>query len=119
MKTARALAFPSRAYETFGMSLIEAMSAGLPVIAPVTGAAAEVIGASAGWRAASSDPQAWAEALSNTHNADAVDTAGRAARTRWQDRFSAAANLPRLESAYLSARRLKQQGNCSGLAPGA
>jgi len=43
MRDARALISPSLAYETFGMSIIEAFACGLPVIASDLGAAAEIV----------------------------------------------------------------------------
>jgi glycosyltransferase involved in cell wall biosynthesis len=100
MLGARALAFPSRAYETFGLSVVEAMSAGLPVLASDRGGTGEILGGKAGWLVEPGDPAAWVAGVRRLSDDDAVDTAGHAARENWQRRFSPATGLDLLEDAY-------------------
>lgn len=50
-------------FETFGLSIAEAMSAGLPVVVPDQGGAAEMHDPSAGERYTSGDPEACARAM--------------------------------------------------------
>jgi glycosyltransferase involved in cell wall biosynthesis len=103
MLTARALVFPSQWYETFGMSIIEAMAAGLPVLASDLGGTAEVIGPRSGWLVPASDRAEWITALRGLCDGPTVDAAGRAARQRWQQRFSPTAGLSVLQDAYTIA----------------
>jgi glycosyltransferase involved in cell wall biosynthesis len=100
MRSARALAFPSRWYETFGLSLVEAMSAGLPVVATELGGTREILGGRAGWLVPPASPGAWSVALQRLADPAAVDAAGRAARRRWQEYYNADAGLAQLEAAY-------------------
>jgi glycosyltransferase involved in cell wall biosynthesis len=103
MRRARALAFPSLSFETFGMSVAEAMAAGLPVIASDLGGTAEIVGDRAARLVAPGDVAAWTAALRGLADAAFVDEAGKAGRQRWEQRFSPAAVLPMLEAAYHQA----------------
>jgi glycosyltransferase involved in cell wall biosynthesis len=100
MRRARALVFPSVCYETFGMSMVEAMAMGLPIIASDLGGAPEIVGDQAGRLVPPGDVGAWAKALRRLTEDQFVDRAGAAARQRWQQRFSPSVALPRLEQAY-------------------
>jgi glycosyltransferase involved in cell wall biosynthesis len=71
---ARALVFPSH-YEGFGLPLVEAMAAGLPIIASASGGAVPEIVGAAGLLADADDPAAFAAAI-----AAVVDNPERAAR---------------------------------------
>jgi glycosyltransferase involved in cell wall biosynthesis len=100
MRSARALAFPSIWYETFGLSLLEAMSSGLPVVASDLGGTREIVGQQAGWLVPPGDPAAWSVALRRLDDPIAVDAAGGAARARWQEHYTAKVGLVQLEAAY-------------------
>jgi glycosyltransferase involved in cell wall biosynthesis len=100
MRRARALAFPSLWYETFGMSVVEAMAAGLPVIASDLGGTREIVGKQAGRLVPAGDVAAWRMALRDLTDPAFVDQAGAAGRQRWKLQFSPSAVLPMLEKAY-------------------
>jgi len=100
MAKARALAFPSLCYETFGMTMVEAMAAGLPVVASDLGGTPEILGDRTGRLVAPGDVAGWTEALRQLADPAFVDAAGVAGRRRWSERFSPAAVLPVLEDAY-------------------
>jgi glycosyltransferase involved in cell wall biosynthesis len=105
MTRARALAFPSLCYETFGMTVVEAMAAGLPVIASELGGTPEIVGSRAGRLVPPGDVAAWRAALRQLRDPAFVDAAGALGRRRWSQRFSPAAVLPMLEDAYHRALR--------------
>jgi glycosyltransferase involved in cell wall biosynthesis len=107
MRRARALAFPSLGYETFGMSVVEAMAAGLPVIASDLGGTREIVGEQAGRLVPAGDVTAWRTALRDLSDGAFVEQAGAGGRQRWKLRFSPSAVLPMLEEAYRWAVRSK------------
>jgi glycosyltransferase involved in cell wall biosynthesis len=98
MLAARALVFPSLWYETFGLVAVEAMAAGMPVLASDLGSVPDVVG-DGGWLAAPGDARAWGEALAFLGD-EAVDRVGLAARLRWQEHYSPAAGLRAREALY-------------------
>jgi glycosyltransferase involved in cell wall biosynthesis len=108
MRRARALAFPSVWYETFGMSVVEAMAAGLPVIASDLGGTREIVGDRAGRLVPPGDAAAWSVALRGLADSGFVDRAGAAGRRRWELRFSPSAVLPMLEEAYRWTARYRR-----------
>jgi glycosyltransferase involved in cell wall biosynthesis len=110
MRRARALAFPSLWYETFGMSVVEAMAAGLPVIASDLGGTREIVGDRTGRLPPPGDVAAWRTALLGLADAAFVDQAGSAGRQRWARQFSPSAVLPALEGAYRWAARTRLGG---------
>jgi glycosyltransferase involved in cell wall biosynthesis len=105
LRRARALAFPSRCYETFGMSVVEAMAAGLPVLASNLGGTPAIVGDRGGRLVPAGHLAAWREALRDLTDDAFVDRAGAAARQRWERRFSPSAVLPQLERVYDKAIR--------------
>jgi glycosyltransferase involved in cell wall biosynthesis len=107
MMEARSLVFPSVLIETFGLSMVEAFAAGIPVVANGIGTRPEVVGRDgAGWLVRGRDQ--WLSALANLGDDTLVDRAGRIARQRYQERFDPAVTLPQLLAVYdelLSAPR--------------
>ena len=101
MRTSRAMVFPSAFFETLGMSLAEALAAGLPVVAGSVGTRPEVLGNNgAGWLIDPAQPDAWEVALRALADDDAVDRAGVAARQRYDSDFAPAVALPRLQAVF-------------------
>lgn len=100
---ARALVFPSRWYETFGLSLVEAMAAGTPVVASALGGREDVLGEGCGLLFEAGDRQALSGALMALTDDATVDRTGAAARRRWQSRYTPAAALRGLEETYAHA----------------
>lgn len=101
MLAARALVFPSVLIETFGLSMVEAFAAGLPVVANDIGTRREVVGPDgAGWLARSRAE--WLERLEGLAEDERVDKAGMAGRARYEARFDPAVTLPQLVDVYES-----------------
>lgn len=103
MLASRAFVFPSEWYEPFGMVLVEALSAGLPIVAS---------NASDASRIADSPPELVVPVGDETALADAfvrltdstVDRVGAASRLRFETCYTAAAGLDALERLYRSVR---------------
>lgn len=103
---ARALVLASRLFEGQPMSVLEAMAAGLPVLAPSSGGNPDLLSDQGpGWLVDPAHPDAWATALETlaTRSGDAVDAAGTQARRRWARDHSEATALRLLEAAYTRA----------------
>jgi glycosyltransferase involved in cell wall biosynthesis len=110
MQRASALVFPSRWPEPFGLSIIEAYAAGVPVIAARSGAAIELVDHGVtGLLCSPSDAGSLAETVAESLVDEGTLRKMRAsARTRFLDRYSAHANYPMLAGIYaeaLAARR--------------
>jgi glycosyltransferase involved in cell wall biosynthesis len=87
------------AIETFGLSVLEAMSCGRPILAVRGGAVPEVLDAT-GLLAPSDDPQAYARLLQQLITDQALRTSlGQAARSRAVERFS----LAQMQQSYSEA----------------
>ena len=95
---------PSVWNEPFGLFIIEAMAAGLAVVASSSGGAPEFLAGGAGWLVPAGDVGALSERLGALLSADAdgdVALAGTTARARALDEYGARRHLDRLESLYL------------------
>lgn len=104
MLAARALAFPSLWPEPFGMVLIEALAAGLPVVGSDAGSARAIVAPEpAELLTSPGDSAGLAAALSLVAADDCADAAGQAARRRYLNAFTPAGNLPQLLAVYRSA----------------
>ena len=103
MLRARALVFPSEWYETFGLTVVEAMASGLPVVASDLGGIPEVLGSGASpWLCAPFDPAAFATGLGHLERSSTaeIDNWGATLRTEYERRFTPARGLENLEVLY-------------------
>jgi glycosyltransferase involved in cell wall biosynthesis len=104
MLSSRALVLPSRWYEVQPMVLLEAMAAGLPVLASDLGGNSEALGAiGSEWLVAPGRVGDWSHALSGLARGSVVDDAGARARSAYRARFTPELGLRNLERAYSAA----------------
>ena len=104
MLSSRALVLPSRAYEVQPLVLLEALAAGLPVLASDLGGNPEVLASlGAEWLVAPGRVEDWSRALSGLARGSIVDQAGARARSTYCARFTPEVGLRNLERAYTSA----------------
>jgi glycosyltransferase involved in cell wall biosynthesis len=103
MRSARALAFPSTWYEPFGMVLIEALAAGLPIVGFDAGGARQIVPPDLrDLLVPVGDVDRLAGALSTLQDDALVDRLSSCARQRFEAEFTATRNLPLLEDVYRS-----------------
>jgi glycosyltransferase involved in cell wall biosynthesis len=102
MLNSRALAFPSIWYEGQSMVVLEALAAGLPVLANDLGGIGETIGQ--GGRLVQNWDEALREVLLDSGLIDALSVT---ARGRWSDRFSPVGHLSAMLAAYAKATYLQ------------
>ena len=108
MLGARAFVFSSEWYEPFGMVLIEAMAAGLPVVATTASDAARITGTPPKLVAPAGDERALATCLGQLDDAT-VDDVGQLARHRFLDMFSETVGVGALVDLYDSVISVKAQ----------
>ncbi|NNC91393.1 MAG: glycosyltransferase [Acidimicrobiia bacterium] len=101
MLTARALVLPSIWYEGLSMVLLEALAAGLPVLASDIGPIPEVVAPlGPNWLAAPGNPDDLAKGLALVADDEEVARVGADARALYESRYSEAQGLADLESVY-------------------
>jgi glycosyltransferase involved in cell wall biosynthesis len=116
MMSARALVFPSRSYEGQSIVLLEAMAAGLPVMASDSPPIRETIQAPQGqWMRGPGDTDSWAEGLEIIIDSSAVDAGGLRARSTYDRSFTPSQGLRNLESIYKSAMAATDNGDSGPL----
>lgn len=103
MRDSRALVFPSEWYEPFGMVLLEAMAAGLPVVVNRVADAAAIVDAHPGLTGIAGDADRLATCLRELVDDDLVRTEGARMRARYEQCYTPAANGPLLEQVYADA----------------
>lgn len=104
MLEARALVLPSIWYEGLSMVMLEALAAGVPVLASALGAMPEVLQPlGERWKVEPGDPVALAHHLEGLRNDDLVNQAGTVARKLHEDLYSPQVGLTGLEKAYQRA----------------
>jgi len=113
MLHARALVVPSEWYEGQPMVVLEALSAGLPVMGSDIGGLAEVLAeAPHCWRIPPSDTGAWTRALAELRD-DRVDVAGREARDLYERKYATRVALDDLLGAYRTAIEWRGAGGAA------
>lgn len=106
MLDARALLFPSLWEENTSMVALEAIAAGLPVMASNVGALGQLLAPhNSLWRPERGDESAWAASMSVLSSDEEVDTTGARLRETYEARFGLRSGLEGLESAYQRARQ--------------
>lgn len=101
MAEARAVVVPSRAFETFGLSAVEAMSAGVPVVVPDHGALGEVVaGGRGGLSYRPGDHRDLRRALLAVKDPVAALELGASARALYEERYTMDRSLRALEATY-------------------
>jgi glycosyltransferase involved in cell wall biosynthesis len=101
MLAGRALVFPSRSYEGQPMVVLEALAAGLPVLASSLGGMPELLAPlGSGWLASAGTVAGWTEALRRLTDDELVDEASTHARAQYERSFTRSAGLAALEAVY-------------------
>jgi glycosyltransferase involved in cell wall biosynthesis len=109
MLAGRALVFPSRSYEVQPLVVLEALAAGLPVLASDLGGMPELLEPlGPEWLVPAGDPVGWAVALARLDDAERIGEAGARARARYEQAFTPEAAIAALEAAYRQARCIRQ-----------
>jgi glycosyltransferase involved in cell wall biosynthesis len=101
MLAGRALVFPSRSYEGQPMVALEALAAGLPVLASNLGGMPELLAPlGSAWLAPAGTVAGWTVALRRLADDHLVDQASVQARAHYERSFTNSAGLSALETAY-------------------
>jgi glycosyltransferase involved in cell wall biosynthesis len=101
MLTSRALVFPSIWYESFALTVVEALAAGLPVLAAGLGAAGEIVQRlGPDFLVPSTDAGGWAAALRRLETNEGLDLAGRRARVLFEQNYTLDRSVTRLLDIY-------------------
>lgn len=102
LMTSRAMVFPSEWFEPFGMVLIEAMAAGLPVLVSDIAATRSIVDPDPRLLAVAGDDRDLADRLRVLLDDDLIDRESRRVRERQHERFSPESNIGELEAVYRS-----------------
>jgi glycosyltransferase involved in cell wall biosynthesis len=106
MLAARALVLPSLSYEVQPMAALEAVAAGVPVLASDIGGMPDLLRPlGSGWLVPPGVEEAWAAELGRLTDARLVEQGGRQARATYEQSFTEASALHALEAAYELALR--------------
>ena len=100
MLAARALVFPSEWYEPFGMVLIEALSAGLPVLTSNASDAARITGTPDELVSVVGDDVSLSRGIEALADDPLVDRSSASARERYESRYTETAGIAGLEALY-------------------
>jgi glycosyltransferase involved in cell wall biosynthesis len=101
MLAARALVFPTQWPENFGRTIVEAMAAGLPVLASDIGTPAELVGRlGPDWLVLPSSRPEWVTGLTRLADSTRVDGAGRRARELFERDYNFDVGLRALLDVY-------------------
>jgi len=105
IRRARVLVFPSICFETFGLSIVEAFSCGVPVIASRIGGISEIVDEGVvGELVNPGDVGAWCEAiLKSSRNSDGLESMGENALRRHRSLYSPERNAQILLQVYQRA----------------
>lgn len=105
MAAARSLVLPSIWYEGQPMVALEALAAGLPVLASSTGGIPDLLEPlGEDWLVAPGSAEAWAASLSRLREPERVEEGSRRARALYEESFTEAVAAAALEDAYDWAR---------------
>lgn len=107
MLEARALVFPSQWYEVFGLTLLESMASGLPILSTEIGSMVSVLGRDHELFTGL-DAESIGHSLQRLTDDALVDRVGRGGRERFLERFTAEATSERLVEIYEEAIRRRQ-----------
>lgn len=108
MGDSRALVFPSEWYEPFGMVLLEAMAAGLPVVTNDVAAAASIVDPHPDLLAQPGRDDSLMRAIDALRSDDLVEAEGPRMRARYEANFTPEVNAPLLEAIYLDAVAVRE-----------
>jgi glycosyltransferase involved in cell wall biosynthesis len=104
MLSSRALVFPSICYEVHPATLVEALAAGLPIIASAHGGSAEIVGdLGDDWLAEPGDVNAWSARLGNLEEGRAVDAASASGRAIYESKYASERGAASLVDIYRAA----------------
>jgi glycosyltransferase involved in cell wall biosynthesis len=97
----RALVYPSSTYEGQPLAVLEAFSAGVPVIGTAHGGLGETVAALGNqWLLSGADPSTWGRAFASVADDELVDAGGNAARRVFEDKHSPSVAQHRLARLY-------------------
>jgi glycosyltransferase involved in cell wall biosynthesis len=110
MLSARTLVFPSICYEGLPYAVIEALAAGLPVMASGLGSVGDILEQlGPDWLATPPSGPGWASALGRLASRDTIDAAGQRARQLYEGNYTVEHSADRLLKIYSESIRAAGQ----------